>query len=785
MAECSIARCSQERRFFRKELQKWSRDVLFVVGLERVAEELMGAGKWKRLTKPFKELETNEPEDWSPEDICYFCNAKKQPPYVDADDLSTSSDQGIVPVSFPSGFLLPWCTSYGGPTSPSSLSDQPLDLSMHSSRRTSDKDKSRGLFYVSPSIRNNGESTHDIPKRSVLKVPQIPMNHGHKKRLDSNCKRSYTEDELQAALRDIQSGKLGTRRAAVIYGIPRSTLRNKVYKLAMERNRGTRNNTSKICNGGKKADADQKDKDKDKESIESEKSTSCKQSSVTASASESLRQLLKNTITQKTQSVSKNNDKHKSDINQLQSNLFCNPEATDDILSTLEYNQALAPFLSQIISNIQQVALSKYKENYNNPTISALKDDLKLPLLQDLIRRLMEERFVIEREQHHDSQKSPQESSVAEGSIDDGGADSSANVILKIPSYKPAKSPPTNSDTVVSSSPVLPSPSCTSGSSSSSSHGHARNKGITVSLKELIARSISQKVNNSHLFEDGPPSKRPHVSNDAKCSNNNSTSCTPSASHKQSVHYNSSSVDNSKSEKRTRPKRGRYRNYDRDNLARAVRAVQRGEMSVHRAGTYFGVPHSTLEYKVKERHLLRPRKRENIASSSNIGSCSLLSKSGQSPITNVKNTSSIGTNGSNSKTQKNNSVSENIDPPNGLKSLMDSEQFAMGLSLPSQLSLWQTMPFFSMDFSQLNSNNFFASQMMRKLQENARLHEEAQQKRKNQDIGILETLIKSTLERSMSPERKSSSAPVLMSAESSTASSEKTEDNTNDVADNK
>ena len=50
-------------------------------------------------------------------------------------------------------------------------------------------------------------------------------------------RRTYTEEELQAALRDIQSGKLGTRRAAVIYGIPRSTLRNKVYKLALERER--------------------------------------------------------------------------------------------------------------------------------------------------------------------------------------------------------------------------------------------------------------------------------------------------------------------------------------------------------------------------------------------------------------------------------------------------------------------------------------------------------------------------------------------------------------------
>lgn len=51
-----------------------------------------------------------------------------------------------------------------------------------------------------------------------------------KPRLSSTVagRRTYTEEELQAALRDIQSGKLGTRRAAVIYGIPRSTLRNKV-----------------------------------------------------------------------------------------------------------------------------------------------------------------------------------------------------------------------------------------------------------------------------------------------------------------------------------------------------------------------------------------------------------------------------------------------------------------------------------------------------------------------------------------------------------------------------
>ncbi|KAK5978176.1 hypothetical protein GCK32_010356, partial [Trichostrongylus colubriformis] len=48
--------------------------------------------------------------------------------------------------------------------------------------------------------------------------------------------------------------------------------------------------------------------------------------------------------------------------------------------------------------------------------------------------------------------------------------------------------------------------------------------------------------------------------------------------------------------------------YDKNALDEAVRSVRRGEMSVHRAGSYYGVPHSTLEYKVKERNLLRKKK---------------------------------------------------------------------------------------------------------------------------------------------------------------------------------
>lgn len=53
--------------------------------------------------------------------------------------------------------------------------------------------------------------------------------------------------------------------------------------------------------------------------------------------------------------------------------------------------------------------------------------------------------------------------------------------------------------------------------------------------------------------------------------------------------------------KQKRSKRGQYRKYESDQLGKAVDAVMSGAMSVHKAGSHFGVPHSTLEYKVREK----------------------------------------------------------------------------------------------------------------------------------------------------------------------------------------
>ncbi|XP_066510212.1 ligand-dependent corepressor-like isoform X2 [Hoplias malabaricus] len=53
--------------------------------------------------------------------------------------------------------------------------------------------------------------------------------------------------------------------------------------------------------------------------------------------------------------------------------------------------------------------------------------------------------------------------------------------------------------------------------------------------------------------------------------------------------------------KQPRKKRGRYRQYNSEILEEAITVVMSGKMSVSKAQNIYGIPHSTLEYKVKER----------------------------------------------------------------------------------------------------------------------------------------------------------------------------------------
>ncbi|XP_041921067.1 ligand-dependent corepressor-like isoform X5 [Alosa sapidissima] len=65
--------------------------------------------------------------------------------------------------------------------------------------------------------------------------------------------------------------------------------------------------------------------------------------------------------------------------------------------------------------------------------------------------------------------------------------------------------------------------------------------------------------------------------------------------------YSTSDPEVDSSFKQPRKKRGRYRQYNMENLEEAIGVVMNGKMSVSKAQTVYGIPHSTLEYKVKER----------------------------------------------------------------------------------------------------------------------------------------------------------------------------------------
>lgn len=65
--------------------------------------------------------------------------------------------------------------------------------------------------------------------------------------------------------------------------------------------------------------------------------------------------------------------------------------------------------------------------------------------------------------------------------------------------------------------------------------------------------------------------------------------------------YSISDVEGDANSKQPRKKRGRYRQYNSEILEEAIAVVMNGKMSVSKAQNMYGIPHSTLEYKVKER----------------------------------------------------------------------------------------------------------------------------------------------------------------------------------------
>ncbi|XP_042890932.1 mushroom body large-type Kenyon cell-specific protein 1-like [Penaeus japonicus] len=404
---------------------------------------------------------------------------------------------------------------------------------------------------------------------------KISSNRGRRK--GDLSKRSYTEDELQAALRDIQSGKLGTRRAAVIYGIPRSTLRNKVYKLATERERNKKLAEQNKASGQESQTFPQYHNGVSSADVQGASSELPRLEDDTIASPESFRTLLKNKMAEKLEEMSRKG------------------------LGGGDEKRVVESALKYLMENIPKLALNKDNKEVSTEVLSSISF---YPQLSDFIKKVVEERYNEELQRSKSRLNGSTEPPAASEDAKDESFD------LNVPSYslscnglQKGDSEPASTDSNHSSQPLISSLS-------------------NPNLKEMIAQMIGQK-----LGCELPPAKDSAVAGNSSSSTGKlqqplsftaagDVHAKLNGEKREPAAKKGASASSSSGGKGSRPKRGKYRNYDRDNLLKAVQAVQSGEMSVHRAGSFYGVPHSTLEYKVKERHLSRGKNKNASPSSS-------------------------------------------------------------------------------------------------------------------------------------------------------------------------
>lgn len=622
-------------------------------------------------------------------------------------------------------------------------------------------------------------------------------------------RKTYTEDELQHALQDILSGKLGTRRAAVMYGIPRSTLRNKVYKLAMEQKR----EASLLLPQSSVLDAlDADDDDKELSGGEDDKELDKTLNRIMLGSNDDLSRLTSPRSSMVASALQKygplfENNSTKSD------KMFKDPNQTHNqsaaaAAAAVAMNAATPPMGAAAAAAAAVAANSAWLDPvmFQNLLLAGglMQQKLDEPAFQDLFRNLLIQQELI-REQLKNSVSSPPTDPVNNGkasdargvmhnlsvlqqhqqqqsqiqnrliknetpdsapAVDLNDSEDSA-VILKIPSFKPVAGS-SSSSSGKNGDNANDSPQTTPPLHARSPHTHLPagisppivrhqnndsqsppmsvlgQKGM-LSLRDVIAKSITRTFNQQNPDTVNKPSmdqldqyKRPSISVIKNLGGTDISRFATSPNMINSMRPSNSTSPNSlnNSGKGTRPKRGKYRNYDRDSLVEAVKAVQRGEMSVHRAGSYYGVPHSTLEYKVKERHLMRPRKREPKPQP--------MDGSGGS----TSSTASLKTHDARSMDKSSSSAaSKNL--PSAAKQPLKTPPFPAttspngikmgGMFDPSQIQypphlFWPHPPGYTglsgLDFAQrstgsaapfsaTNADTFFASQMMQRFQEDA------------------------------------------------------------------
>lgn len=494
-------------------------------------------------------------------------------------------------------------------------------------------------------------------------------------RIEGTKKRSYTEEELGKALNDIKSGRLGTRRAAALYNIPRSTLRNKVHKMnSGDKKMRSIDNTARLIS-------------------ELNRNEDTKSTSDQSPATDSLRELLKRNLCSK--GVNESSDRNSSSnlastsgLDNLQSSLpnldieqflnlttlnsNFNAAGLNGSLNSLNSNNLISQglmnngyldnnlmnnnnllsnaltyqFLNQQTTNLETwINLMKLQlhlmNNKTSSTFGGKSLDVNGNVLNDpldesinsvqsnnsaasgALRLNLGGQLINHSLNNHNHNDEDTRSTLddklrmhqlinLEQSNDGQNSDESNASLIELDDEKER-----NQDLITGEKSSNLNESLNSNNSLNLNNNHLLLNLISNPLNQLGLANLTGNLNNlsnlsnlnnlnnfnnlqlnlpvDHQRKNQPhsgkqqmPIEKPKIQliNFAFSSIPDDAQATNAS--------NNTAVDPN----RKRPKRGRYRNYKKMDLDLAVKAVQNGEMSVHRAGTLFGVPHSTLEYKV-------------------------------------------------------------------------------------------------------------------------------------------------------------------------------------------
>ena len=446
---------------------------------------------------------------------------------------------------------------------------------------------------------------------------------------------------MNQALEDILLGKLGTRRAAVIYGIPRSTLRNKVYKLEKTSPLGSSRLSSRRARQQQSAGA-----------VTSTTTTAPQTTtSVTGGLKSESPSLISTSAAVKSPSLLKKEPKIMGKTRVKRKGAVNGKTPSPTILDTkpsmeetTSDNYRASELLKQMLrdnivnkkpSSLSSTASALSSSPFNSKTNPSSASD---PFNPNLPMSMMMSSNAFDASSRSSSRED-EDNLQSSSSLFDPNSRLKAALNQGVGSsmYQPqlfAPQVPTPGNASLETSLVNPFDMFSSLDQSAlqtlapliyayyfdrlllaSTAAAAAASNPSTSPTTTIIPNMIPTVNSFNPFlqqQDPDPLKEPLKPSTNKRRREEKVPEEEEDTSNKSSKNGPSITSGSKN----RPKRGRYRNYDREALDKAVEAVQKGEMSVHRAGTHFGVPHSTLEYKVKQRHLLREKKRLNSNSQS-------------------------------------------------------------------------------------------------------------------------------------------------------------------------